>query len=123
MSYVDGFLLAVPKKKLAEYRSFARRAGKIWRGHGALQYIESVGDDMDHKGMAVSFNKRAAAKPGEIVVFSWILFKSRKDRDRVNALVMTDPRMLKMMATMKDMPQPFDMKRMAYGGFKVIVEL
>ena len=122
MSYVDGFLLAVPKKKLGEYRTFARRAGRIWRHHGALQYVEAVGDDLKIAGV-VSFTKRAAVKPGEVPVFSWIRYKSRADRDRVNARVMKDPRMLKMIAGMKDRPQPFDMKRMAYSGFTSIVEL
>jgi uncharacterized protein YbaA (DUF1428 family) len=122
MSYVDGFLLAVPKKKLALYRSIARRAGKVWMKHGALQYVETVGDDLVH-AKVVSFNKRAAVKPGEVPVFSWILYKSRAHRDRVNALVMTDPGMVKMMKEMKARPSPFDMKRMAYGGFKTLVEM
>lgn len=122
MSYVDGFLLAIPKKKLGLYRSIARRAGKVWMKHGALQYVETVGDDLVH-GKVVSFTKRSAAKAGEVPVFSWILYKSKADRNRINSLVMKDPAMLKMMAQMKSKPQPFDMKRMAYGGFKSIVEL
>jgi uncharacterized protein YbaA (DUF1428 family) len=122
MSYADGFLLAIPKKKLALYRSIARRAGKVWMKHGALQYVETVGDDLTH-GKVVSFTKRSAARPGEVPVFSWILYKSKADRNRINALVMKDPAMLKMMEQMKSKPQPFDMKRLAYGGFKTIVEM
>ena len=121
MSYVDGFLFAVPRRKLGVYRSIARRAGRIWKAHGALQYVEAVGDDLEIPGVA-SFTKRAAAKPGEVPVFSWILYRSRADRDRVNARVMKDPRMLKLIGEMKDR-QPFDMRRMAFGGFKPIVEL
>jgi uncharacterized protein YbaA (DUF1428 family) len=122
MSYVDGFLLPIPKKKLAQYRSIARRAGRIWMKHGALQYVETVGDDLTHDRV-VSFNRRSAVKPGEVPVFSWILYKARAHRNRVNALVMKDPAMLKMMAEMKATPQPFDMKRMAYGGFKTLVDM
>ena len=122
MSYVDGFLIAVPKKKLAQYRGIARRAGKIWMKHGALQYVETVGDDLTH-GKVVSFMKSSKARAGEVPVFSWILYKSKADRNRVNAVVMNDPAMLKMMAEMKAKPQPFDMRRMAYGGFKTLVEM
>ena len=122
MSYVDGFLLAVPTKRLDQYRSFARRAGRIWRKHGALQYVETIGDDLTIPGV-VSFAKRAAVKPGEVPVFSWIVYKSRADRDRVNARVMADPAMLKIVAEMKKKPHAFDMRRMAYSGFKAIVEL
>ena len=116
--YVDGFLLPVPKRRLAAYRSISARAGKIWMEHGALEYIETAGDDLKVKGV-VSFSRAARAKPGETVVFSWIVYKSRAHRDRVNQKVMKDPRMAKMMKE----AAPFDMKRMAYGGFKALVDL
>lgn len=119
MRYVDGFVLAVPEKNLALYRSIAQRAGKVWLEHGALQYMEAVGDDLDVK-FGVSFSKTIKLKPGETVIISFILFKSRKDRDRVNAKVMVDPRMNKMM---EKGPMPFDVKRMVYGGFKLLVDL
>ena len=118
MAYVDGFLLAVPKNKLAVYRRISRAAGKVWREHGALEYRECVGDDLKTT-MGVAFPAIAKAKPGEAVVFSWIVYKSRAARDRVNAKVMKDPRVAK---SMKE-PMPFDLKRMAYGGFKVLVDL
>jgi uncharacterized protein YbaA (DUF1428 family) len=118
VSYVDGFLLPVPKKNLPAYRRIARLAGKVWRDHGAVDYRECVGDDLNVKGM-VPFTKTITMKPGETVVFSWISFKSRAHRDRVNAAVMKDPRLLKMANSMK---MPFDCKRMAYGGFKVLVK-
>jgi uncharacterized protein YbaA (DUF1428 family) len=116
--YVDGFVLPVPKKNLAAYRRMAAKAGKIWREHGALDYRECVGDDLDVK-MAMPFPRGIRIKPGETVVFSWILYKSRAHRDRVNAKVMKDPR-VSGMCDMKDMP--FDAKRMLYGGFKTLVE-
>ena len=115
--YVDGFVIPVPKRNLKEYRRQAAMAGKIWREHGALDYVEAVGDDLKAKKV-MPFTRAARAKPGEIVIFSWILYKSRAHRKRVNAKVMKDPRILKMMNEM-----PFDGKRMAYGGFKVIVDL
>jgi uncharacterized protein YbaA (DUF1428 family) len=118
MAYVDGFVLAIPKKKLDSYRRISRAAGKVWREHGALEYRECVGDDLRIK-MGVPFPRLARAKPGEAVVFSWIVYKSRAARDRVNARVMKDPRITK---SMKD-PMPFDIKRMAYGGFTVLVDL
>jgi uncharacterized protein YbaA (DUF1428 family) len=118
MRYVDGFVLPVPKKNLQAYRRIARRAGRIWREHGALEYLECVGDDLDAKGLA-PFPRVARAKPGETVVFSWIAYRSRAHRDRVNAKVMKDPRLAKMMDP-KGMP--FDIKRMAYGGFKILVD-
>lgn len=120
MRYLDGFVLAVPKKNLQLYRSIARKAGKIWLEHGAVQFVETAGDDLDVK-MGVSFAKTMKLKPGETVVFSFIVFKSRADRDRVNAKVMKDPRLNKMME--KGAPMPFDVKRMVYGGFKVLVDL
>ncbi|MEZ0335661.1 MAG: DUF1428 domain-containing protein [Gemmatimonadales bacterium] len=118
MPYADGFVLAIPKRQVQNYRRIARRAGRIWRDHGALEYRECVGDDLK-TGMGVPFPRLAKAKPGETVCFSWIVYRSRAHRDRVNARVMKDPRMAKMM----NLSMPFDMKRMAYGGFKVIVDL
>ena len=117
MTYVDGFVLVVPKKKLAVYKAMARKAGKVWREHGALDYRECVGDDLDVK-MGLPFPKLAKTKPGETVVFSYIVYKSRSHRDRVNAKVLADKRILDSMP--KDMP--FDVKRMAYGGFETLVE-
>ncbi len=119
MRYVDGFLLVVPKKKIPAYRRIAQKAGKIWREHGALQYGESVGEDLNNK-WGVPFPRRVKLKRGETVVFSWIIYKNRKHRDRVNAKVMNDPRI----KCMGDHPSmPFDMKRMSYGGFNIIVDL
>jgi len=115
MSYVDGFVLVVPKKKIALYKKIARKAGRIWREHGALDYRECVGDDLKVK-FGLPFPKLTKAKAGETVVFSWIVYKSRAHRDKVNAKVMADRR-LKMEGT----EMPFDMKRMAYGGFKTMV--
>ena len=117
--YVDGFLLPLPKKNLQAYRRMAQKAGKIWRELGALEYRECAGDDLKVK-MGVSFPRTIKLKPGETVVFSWIVYKSRAHRDSVNAKVMKDPRMAKMMEG-KEMP--FDVKRMSYGGFKIIVEV
>jgi uncharacterized protein YbaA (DUF1428 family) len=119
MAYVDGFLIPLPKRRIAEYRRLARKAGKIWREHGALEYRECIGDDLRIKGMA-SFLKKAGVKPGETVVFSWVVYRSKADRKRVVEKVMSDPRL----AEMSDMKQmPFDVRRMAYGGFKVLVDL
>ncbi len=118
MAYVDGFVLCVPKKSLVAYRRLAQKAGKIWREHGALEYRECVGDDLKVK-MGLPFPKLAKTKPGETVVFSWIVYKSRAHRDRVNAKVMKDPRLT---ASMDMNNMPFDCKRMAYGGFKVLVD-
>ncbi len=117
MRYVDGFVLPVPKKKLQTYRRIARQASKVWRDHGALEFRECAGDDLNTK-MGVPFPRVVKLKPGETVVFSWIVFKSRKHRDSVNAKVMKDSRMAKMMK----MPMPFDPKRMCYGGFTVMIE-
>lgn len=116
--YVDGFLLPVPKKNLEAYRRMSQRAGRVWRDHGALEYRECVADDLTNK-FGVPFTRLAKPKAGETVVFSWIVFKSRAHRDRVNAKVMKDPRLGQDM-DMKNMP--FDVKRMGYGGFKVIVD-
>ena len=117
MNYVDGFVLAVPKKNLTAYRRMAKAASRIWREHGALEYRECVGDDLQVK-MGLPFPKLSKAKAGETVVFAWIGYKSRADRDKVNAKVMKDPRILKMCDPKKT---PFDVKRMSYGGFKVFV--
>jgi uncharacterized protein YbaA (DUF1428 family) len=118
MSYVDGFLLPVPVQKLPEYVKIAKKAGKIWLEHGALQYMECQGDDLEVPGM-LSFNKVAKPKDGETIMFSFILYKNRKHRDQVNEIVMADPRLLAMCDPNNT---PFDCKRMAYGGFKAIVE-
>jgi len=118
MAYVDGFLVPVPKKNLNAYIAMSKKAGKIWRKLGALEYRECVGDDLSVK-MGVPFPRTAKTKTGETVVFSWIVYKSRAHRDRVNAMVMKDKRILDMMQG-KEMP--FDVKRMAYGGFKVRVD-
>ena len=116
--YIDGFVLPVKKKDIAAYRRLARMSGRIWREHGALEFRECVGDDLDVK-FGLPFPRGIKIKPGETVVFSWILFKSRAHRDRVNAKVMKDPRL----ATMCDPKNmPFDCGRMLYGGFKVLVE-
>lgn len=117
MSYVDGFILPLPKKNVQAYRRIAQKAGKIWKEHGALEYIECIGDDVK-PGKLTSFPQSVKLKPDETVVFSWIVFKSRAHRDRVNKKVMEDPRLAAMMEG-KDMP--FDSKRMVYGGFKTLV--
>jgi uncharacterized protein YbaA (DUF1428 family) len=114
--YVDGFVIPLPKKKLAAYRRIAQKAGKIWREHGALEYFETVGEELKPRW---GFPKLAKLRRGETVVFSWIVYKSKADRNRVNAKVMKDPRMKPMM---DPAAMPFDMKRMAMGGFEVIVE-
>lgn len=119
MRYVDGYVLAIPRKKLETYRRMAAKAGKVWREHGALEYRECAGDDLKVK-WGMPFPKVVKARTGETVVFSWIVFKSRAHRDRVNAKVMKDPRLAEMMDP-KSMP--FDMKRMVYGGFEVLVDL
>jgi uncharacterized protein YbaA (DUF1428 family) len=118
VNYVDGYVLPLPKKNLQAYRRIAQKAGRIWREHGALEYRECVGDDLNVK-MGMPFTRRIKLKPGETVVFSWIGFKSRAHRDRVNAKVMKDPRLAKMMDP-KSMP--FDVKRMVYGGFKMLID-
>ncbi len=120
MRYVDGYVLPVPKKKLEAYRRLAQIGKKVWRKHGALEYIEAVGDDLSPKWAGIKFPRTVKCKPSETVVFSFIVFKSRAHRDRVNARVMKDPLMSP--EAFKDKPMPFDMKRMAYGGFKVLVE-
>lgn len=121
--YVDGFVLPVPEEKLGEYKKMAMEAGKVWKKHGALEYYECVGDDLASEMMGMKylkFPKTVSAKPGEAVIFSFIVFKSRTHRDSVNAKVMKefmqDPKN-------KDREMPFDMKRMAYGGFETLVAL
>jgi uncharacterized protein YbaA (DUF1428 family) len=116
-SYVDGFVVPVPKKKIEAYRRMAVKSGKVWREHGALQYRECIADDVKW-GKRTSFPRSVKLKPGEVVWFSWIVYKSRKHRDRVVAKVMKDPRLADMM-DLKALP--FDAKRMIYGGFKVVV--
>ena len=118
MAYVDGFVVPVPKKKLQAYRRMSQKAGKVWRDLGALDYKECAGDDLKVK-FGVPFPRMMKVKPGETVVFSYIVFKSRAHRDRVNAKVMKDPRLAKMM---DPKAMPFDLKRMVYGGFKVLVD-
>lgn len=118
MKYVDGFVLAVLKKNLKAYRRMAQHGAKTWMKYGALEYFECVGDDLSAKWAGIKFPQTVKAKPGETVVFAFIIFKSRADRDRINAKVMKDMGE----SSEKDMPMPFDMKRMAYGGFNVIAE-
>lgn len=117
--YVDGFVIPVPKRNVEAYRRMAQKAGKVWIEHGALEFRECVGDDLKIKGMA-PFTRAARAKSGETVFFSWIVYKSRAHRDRVNAKVMKDPRITDMIG---GKTMPFDAKRMVYGGFKVLVDL
>jgi uncharacterized protein YbaA (DUF1428 family) len=118
MQYVDGFVVPVPKKSLPAYRCMAQKMGKVWRGHGAIEFREFVADDVK-VGKRTSFPRSVKRKPGETVVFSWIVYKSREHRDRVNAKVMKDPRLAKMM---NPKMLPFDGKRMIYGGFKSLVD-
>lgn len=116
-NYVDGYVLPVPKKSVAAYRKLATRAGKVWKEHGALGYVEAVAEDVK-PGKLTSFPQSVKLKPGETVVFSWIMYKSRKHRDRVNAKVMKDPRIVAMGKQMAI----FDMKRMIFGGFTVMMQ-
>ncbi|MER8570920.1 DUF1428 domain-containing protein [Mesorhizobium sp. M1338] len=117
MSYVDGFVLAVPKANLEDYKRLANLAGPIWREHGALAYVECIGDDVPY-GEVTSFPRAVQAKDDEIVVFSWAVYESRESRDAVMAKVMADPRL-----TPDWGPMPFDMKRMIVGGFQPFMEL
>ena len=117
--YVDGFVIPVPKRNIQVYRRIAQKAGKIWIEHGALEFRECVGDDLKVKGMA-PFTRAARARRGETVFFSWIVYRSRAHRDRVNAKVMNDPRLADMM---DPKAMPFDAKRMVYGGFRVLVDI
>jgi uncharacterized protein YbaA (DUF1428 family) len=116
--YVDGYVLPVPKKNLKAYGRMAQKAGKIWREYGALDYKECVGDDLAVK-FGTPFPRQIKLKPGETVVFAYIVFKSRAHRDRVNAKVMKDPRLTD---SMDEKTMPFDAKRMVYGGFNVLVD-
>ncbi|MBI4144901.1 DUF1428 domain-containing protein [Candidatus Woesearchaeota archaeon] len=119
MTYVDGFVLPVPKRKLNAYRKLAQAAGKAWRRHGALEYFECAGDDLKSKWSTLKFAKMARAKKGETVVFSFIVYKSKAHRNKVTAKVMKEFSA----DTHKEKEMPFDMKRMAYGGFKAIVDI
>ena len=119
MKYVDGFVLPVPKKNLNAYRRMAKAASKIWREYGALEYRECVGDDLNVK-FGLPFPRGIKIKPGETVIFSWIVYKSKAHRDRVNKMIMKDPRIQQLCPDPKKMP--FDDKRMLYGGFKTLVE-
>jgi uncharacterized protein YbaA (DUF1428 family) len=118
MPYVDGFVLAVPEARLDEYRKMARKAGKLWMEHGALSYVECVADDIPEG--KVSFTKAVKQKQGETVVFAWITYKSRRERDAVNKRVLADPRL---QAQMESTESPFDVSRMIYGGFKSMIDL
>jgi uncharacterized protein YbaA (DUF1428 family) len=118
MRYVDGYVLPVPKKNLAAYRKISQKAGKVWRDHGALEYVECVADDVK-PGKHTSFPQSVRLKPGEMVIFAYIVYKSRAHRDRVNAKVMKDPRLANMM---DPKALPFDGKRMFWGGFKLLVQ-
>ena len=117
MTYVDGFVLAVPKKNLEAYEAMARKAGALWKEFGALSYVETIADDVPY-GELTSFPRAVQAKDDEVVVFSWITYASREDRDAINKKVMADPRM-----KMDPKDNPFDGKRMIFGGFKSLVEL
>ena len=119
MPYVDGFVVPVPKRNLKAYRRLSTQAGKIWREHGAVDYWECVADDVK-PGKVTSFPRSVKLKSGETVLFSWIVFKSRAHRDRVNAKVIADPRLAEMMDAKV---MPFDAKRMIYGGFKPLVRV
>lgn len=113
--YVDGFLIPIARDRLDQYKAMAEQAGAVWKEHGALEYYECVGDDLEKEGMA-SFLQSAGCGPEETVIFSWIVYPSREERDRINAAVMADPRIASLPPEM-----PFDCKRMAYGGFTTIV--
>jgi len=119
MSYVDGFVVPVPKKNLAAYRRMAAKAGRIWREHGALEFRECIADDVKW-GKRTSFPRSVKQKTGETVMFSYIVYQSRAARDRINAKVMKDNRLAKMM---NPKAMPFDAKRMIWGGFKTVVDL
>ena len=118
-NYVDGFVLPIPKRNMRAYRRMARKAGKVWREHGALDYVECIADDVK-PGKHTSFPQSVKLKPGEVVWFSYIVYKSRRHRDSVLKKVMADPRLAKMM---NPKAMPFDGKRMFWGGFKVMVRV
>jgi uncharacterized protein YbaA (DUF1428 family) len=117
MSYVDGFLLALPKDKIEEYKKISRIAGEVWKEHGALEYVECIADDVPY-GELTSFPRAVQAKDDELVIFSWIVYPSRQQRDAVNAKVMADPRLKATMSAM-----PFDGKRMIFGGFETLLKM
>ncbi len=117
MSYVDGFVVAVPKDKIEAYKDLARMAGAVWREHGALTYVEAIGDDVPY-GERTSFPRAVQATENEVVIFSWITYESKQSRDAILAKVMADPRLKDQMENM-----PFDGKRMIYGGFNIAVEV
>jgi len=117
MSYVDGFVLAVKKDRIDDYKAMAKLGGEVWKDHGALAYVECFGDDVPY-GQLTSFPRAVQAAEDEVVVFSWIVYASRADRDAINAKVMADPRLNKNPADM-----PFDGKRMIYGGFESFLEM
>ena len=117
--YVDGFVIPVPEAKIKDYKKLSTKAGKVWMEYGALQYIECVADDVK-PGKLTSFPQAVKLKEGEVVVFSWIVYKNKRERDRINKLVMADPRLADMMTPEA---MPFDAKRMFFGGFKSLVEL
>ncbi|HEX8366925.1 MAG TPA: DUF1428 domain-containing protein [Pyrinomonadaceae bacterium] len=118
--YVDGFVIPIAKENIEQYTQIAQKAGEVWKEHGALEFYECAGDDLEIEDM-LSFKKIAGAAEEETVIFSWIVFESREHRDKVNAAVMADARMKEMMDSSKSCP--FDFKRMAYGGFKTLVEI
>lgn len=118
--YVDGFVIPIATKNLAAYKKLARTAGKVWREHGALQYVECVGEELSTKQIGDPFPKMTNLRKGETIVFSWIVYKSKADRNRITAMVMKDPRLAAMMDPAK---MPFDLKRMAMGGFLAMVDL
>lgn len=117
--YIDGFVIPVSKRKLPAYRKVASLAGKVWMDHGALAYVECAGDELKTKMLGAPFPRMAGLRPGETIVFSWIAYRSKADRNRINAKAMKDPRL----ALMDPKAMPFDMKRMAMGGFKSMVSL
>lgn len=116
MPYVDGFVVPVPKQNIEAYKAMARRASEVWKEHGALAFVECIGDDVPY-GDLTSFPRAVHAKEDEVVVFSWITYRSRAERDAINAKVMADPRLKDMQSDM-----PFDGKRMIYGGFEIFLE-
>jgi uncharacterized protein YbaA (DUF1428 family) len=118
MAYVDGFVVPVPTRRLGDYRRIAKKAGKVWREHGALEYRECIADDVK-VGKRTSFPRSVKLRRGETVIMSYIVYKSRKHRDQVNAKVMKDPRLAEMM---DPKAMPFDGKRLIYGGFKVLLD-
>ncbi|MEW9836756.1 DUF1428 domain-containing protein [Mesorhizobium marinum] len=117
MAYVDGFVLAVPKARLDEYKDMARRAGTVWLDHGALSYVEAIGDDVPY-GELTSFPRAVQARDDEVVVFAWVTYQSRNERDRILKLVMDDERMQGDRDTM-----PFDGKRLIFGGFEAFIQV